>query len=229
MPSLVHGLFTPLAEKLEMVSRWPDVDPAAVDAAYRRALEDGTLAGYEREVAAGNRFLDIVVTVYRGTPAETFLYAQQRMREAHGDSYNTLEEICVKGPDADRVVVISSDVRPFIPNHIAIEVIDLAANWDPNNGFGFFDIQEAQSSDLATFAVIFNAAESPEWVRKMDGVKVPYVIVGGLLLCNRRFSFADGYPPFVYRSIGRVHLEHAVNGRERKIVSAMPIVRKYER
>lgn len=59
---LIHGRFTPLAEKLEAVKRYPGVTKEMIAAALAEATTSGRLARYEAE-SSKNPLLDAVVTL----------------------------------------------------------------------------------------------------------------------------------------------------------------------
>lgn len=200
---LIHGRFTPLADKIAMVKTWPDINPADVDVALATAMENGTIAGYEAEVGK-NPFLDIVVTVYRASIPATVVYARERMREAWGEKYSEWEEAYAENVDDDRVKAIEG-AKTFTPNRIVIEVVDFGANWDRQNGIVLETVQKAQAPKLADFAVIYNAVQSPKWVEQMDGEKVPYALVAALLL-NVPGDASWRYSPRVWCSGGKAKL-----------------------
>lgn len=174
---LIHGRFTPLAEKLESVKNYPGVTEADIAQALEMAQDSGLLARYEA-ASPKNPFLDAVVTVYRGSVPETLLYARDRMKETFGeDKFYQWEDAYGKNVDGKRVRLYKD-----VPNHtncVRIEIVDLAANWNPKDGFV---PRDSRNSKSAAFSVIYAAAQNPEWVRQMDGVKVPYALVGGLEL-----------------------------------------------
>jgi len=222
---LVHGRFTPLADKLAMVKTWLGINPEDVDAAFATATENGTIAGYESEVA-GNPLLDIVVTVYRESIPATLIYVRERMREAWGEKYSEWEAAYAQGVDDDRVKAIPG-AKQFVPNRIVIEVVDLGANWNRKDGIVLEEVQKAQAPKLADFAVIYDAIQSPKWVEQMDGDNVPYALVPALLLNVPGYgSWRDS--PFVWRyggraELGGLHVEGRFDG------DAMPVLREYKR
>ena len=222
---LIHGRFTPLADKLEMIKSWPGIKPEDVDAALKAAMENGTIAGYETEVGK-NPFLDILVTVYRESIPATLVYARERMQEAWGEKYYEWTEAYAQNVDDERVKAVPG-AKPFIPNRIVIEVVDFGANWNRKDGLILEDVQKAQAPQLADFAVIYNAVQSPEWLRQMDGEKVPYALVAALLL-----SVPGGdswrYSPSVWHRGGKAglggdHVGHRFDDR------AVPVLREYKR
>ncbi|MEA3249754.1 MAG: hypothetical protein U9Q03_05375 [Patescibacteria group bacterium] len=193
---LIHGRFNTLEDKLAMVRDWPGV----TDGDIRRALEEGEdrIALFERE-SPDNPLLDIVVSIYKPTVHETLAYARDRMREAFGKEFWQWDELYADiGPDRVRwlkdVSVPTGGVR--------IEVVDLGANFDPEDGMV---PEKTRGSDSAHSAVIYAAAQDLEWVRQMDGASVPYAIAAGLELrlpgCDR-WSRA----PFVYRDGDEAYL-----------------------
>jgi hypothetical protein len=177
---LIHGRFTPLRDKLELVKSWPGINSEDVDVAFKAAMNNGTIVGYEREVGE-NPFLDIVVTVYRESIPATLMYACERMQEAWGERYYEWTEAYAQGVDDDRVKAIPG-AKPFTPNRIVVEVVDFGANWNRHNGLILEDVQKARTHKLADFAVIYNAVQSPKWLEQMDGEEVPYALMAALLL-----------------------------------------------
>lgn len=173
---LIHGRFTPLAEKLEVVKRYPGVTEADITAALETARSSGRLARYE-EASPENSLLDVVVTVYRASVPETLLYARDRMRDTFGDAFAQWEDVYGQNVDENRVRLLEG-----VPDHqncVRIEVVDLGAHWDPKNGFIPKGVRSVKS---ATFAAIYAVAQNSEWFRQMDGKTVPYALVGGLEL-----------------------------------------------
>jgi hypothetical protein len=227
---LIHGRFTPLADKIALVNSWPGINADEVDAAVTVALNNGTIAGYEAEVGE-NRLLDIVVTPYRESIPATLLYARERMQEAWGDEYSEWAEAYAQDVDDDRVKAIPG-AKPFIPNRIVIEVVDFGANSNRESGFYLEDVQKAEGAvQLADFAIIYNAIQSPEWLRQMDGEKVPYAIVAALLLsvygygswwCSWQSS------PGVWHHGGKVELGRGKVGNQ-FCGYATPVLRNYKR
>lgn len=201
---LVHGRFNPLTDKIAMVKSWPGVNPVDVDAAFEAAKADGTIALFEAE-SPKNELLDIVIVVYLSTLWETLLYARERMRETWGEEkYSEWAAAYAQDVDENRIKAILG-AKPFIPNRIVFEVVDFGANWNPKDGTVLFEVQKTQVGQLADFAVIYEASESPKWVEQMNGTKVPYAIAAALLLS---VPGSDGwsYSPDVWRSDGRAKL-----------------------
>lgn len=223
---LIHGKFTPLVDKLAMVKRWPGVNPDDVDAALALATKNGTIAGYDAEVA-DNRHLDAGVTVYRESIHATLVYLRERMRETWGESeYSEWADAYANNVDDDRVQAIPG-AKLFVPNRVVIEVVDFGANWDKRNGLKLKDVQAAQPGMLADFAVMANACQSKEWVRQMDGKNVPYAIMAALLL-NVPLYGAWSRSPGVWRHDGMAglhgrHVDYTFRGH------AVPVLREYRR
>lgn len=209
-----------------MVKAWPNINPEDVDAAFATATENGTITGYESEVA-GNPFLDIVVTVYRESIPATLIYARERMKEAWGEEkYSEWEAAYAQGIDDDRVKAIPG-AKQFTPNRIVIEVVDLGANWNRKDGIVLEEVQKAQAPKLADFAVIYDAIQSPKWVEQMDGDNVPYALVAALLL-NVPGSGSWRYSPRVWRGGDKAKLSGYRVG-SRFYGSAVPVLREYKR
>jgi len=220
---LIHGRFTPLADKLEVVKTWPDINPADVDTPFALATENGTIAGYNAEVGK-NVHLDAVVTCYRESLPATLLYGRDRMKDTWGDKYSEWTEAYAQGVDEKRVQAIPG-AKPFVPNRVVIEVVDFGANWNKRDGTKLKDVQKAQAGQLADFAVLFNASQSPEWVQQMDGTNVPHAIMAALLLSVPRCGKWP-YSPCVWRDrdgadLSGFHVDRTFGG------SAMPLFREY--
>lgn len=222
---LIHGHFAPLARKIAQVKSWLGINPADVDAAVALAKENGTIAGYEAEVA-DNPLLDIVITVYRESVPETLVYARGRMREVHGDSYYQWDDAYAEGVDEKRVKLLEG-AKPFTPNRIVVEVVDLGANWNRKDGVVGRDIQKAQATQLAGFAVLYAASQSPGWVRQMDGEKVPHALAAGLLLNVHDYD-EWAYMPTVWLNGGNAELGGDRVG-SRFLSDALPVLRQYQR
>ena len=222
---LLHGRFAPLQDKIAQVKSWPGINPADVDAAVALAMENGTIAGYEAE-SGKNPLLGIVITVYRESVPATLLYARDRMRESHGDRYYQRNAAYAEGVNEKRVKLLEGS-KPFTPNRIVVEVVDLGANWNRKDGVIGRNVQKAQASQLASFAVLYAASQSPEWVRQMDGEKVPYALAAALLL---NVPGCDGWAcmPSVWRNGAEVRLDGShVDGRFHYV--AFPVLREYKR
>lgn len=176
---LIHGRFHPLEDKLEMVRGWPGVTGAMIDAAIDEAW--GRIKRF-REESPKHPFLNIVVSRYLGSAHETLVYARDRMRETFGNAFWQWDAYA-NGVDENRVRYLQATagqpIVPIYPNCVRVEVVDLAANWDRKNAMPPRDVRGAKSAHAAVF---FAAAEDPEWVRQMDGEKVPYALAGGFEL-----------------------------------------------
>lgn len=218
---LVHSRFAPLANKIAQVKSWPGINPADVDAAVALATANGTIAGYEAEVDK-SPFLDVVVTVYRESVPATLLYARDRMREVYGDHYYQWDAAYAEGVDKKRVKLLKGS-KPFTPNRIVVEVVDLGANWNRKDGVIGRDVQRAQAAQLAGFAVLYAVSQSPEWIRQMDGEKVPYAIAAALLL-----SVPGTCMPYVWSNGASAELGGSPVDT-RCDDSAFPVLREYKR
>ncbi len=222
---LLHGRFAPLKDKIAQVKSWPGINPADVDAAVALATENGTIAGYEAE-SGKSPLLDIVITIYRESVPATLLYARDRMKESHGDRYCQWDAAYAEGVDEKRVKLLKGS-KPFTPNRIVVEVVDLGANWNRKDGAIVRDVQKAQASQLASFAVLYAASQSPEWVRQMDGEKVPYALATALLL-NVPVYRGWAYTPHVwhYGAFAELHGDRVC---DRFCSNAFPVLREYQR
>ncbi|TAK03883.1 hypothetical protein EPO34_01855 [Patescibacteria group bacterium] len=182
---LIHGLFTPLARKLEMVRNYPGVTQEMIAEALDEANVSGLLGRYEAESPEYPR-LDVVVTVYRESVLATFLYARDRMREAFGEGFSQWEHAYGEGVDENRIRLLEG-----VPDHrncVRIEVLDLRDCCEPQkrtlperDGYMPSAFRVPRS---ATFAPIYAGAQSPRWVRQMSTADddVPWVICGGIEL-----------------------------------------------
>lgn len=221
--TLVHGRFAPLADKIAQVKFWPGINPAAVDAAVALAKENGTIAGYEAEVA-GNPLLDIVITVYRESVPATLLYARDRMKDVYCDRYFQWNAAYTDNVDERRVKLIDG-AKPFNPNKIVVEVVDLGANWNREGGVNVLGVQQAQAARLAGFTVLYAASQSPEWVRQMDGENVPYPLAAALRLNVPEYD-GHAYMPVVCRRGVNTYLGgDRVDSRHP--LAACPVLREY--
>lgn len=224
---LIHGIFTPLAGKIAIVKRWPGINPEDVDAALATAMENGTVAGYEGNVA-DSPFLDIGVTVYRESIPATTIYARERTKEAWGARYTEWDKAYAQGVDDVRVKAIPG-AKLFTPNRIVIEATDFGANWNRERGTHMADVQRLQAGDLADFAVIYNAVQSPPWVEQMDGENVPHALVAALHVHVPRCTLEPSSPYLYYmprrRSMNLNSVDVAENHWTRD--TALPVLRKY--
>lgn len=218
------NLFAPLADKLALAKSWPGIDPEDVDNALAEASQSGTLAGYEAE-SPHTPLLDIVVTAYRESVPATLLYARDRMREVHGDLYHQQDSAYGVGVNERRVRLLEG-TKPFVPNRIVIEVVDLGAN--RGEDLSSRDVHMAPVEQLAGFAVLYAASQSPKWVRRMDGEKVPYVFAAAILLDVTADGKSYACMPRLWR-IG-AHAELAVGCvDQRHFGSALPVLREFRR
>jgi len=212
---LIHGRFTPLDRKLELVRSWPGVTGADLD----RALREGKrrIVLFDRE-SPNSPLLDIVVSVYRPTAWETLSYARDRMSEAHGDDFR-------QWPDAyasfleGRVRYLEGAGAPA--GGVRIEVVDLGANHAPAGGMV---PRDARGPDSAHAAVVCAAAQDPEWVRQMGGGSVPYAIAAGFELDVPGYD-RWSHSPYVCRVGGEVHLNAGRVG-DRYYSTALPLLRE---
>lgn len=177
---LIHGRFTPLGDKLAAVRKYPGITNEMVDAAIANFEKSELRPRYEI-ASPMNPFLDAVVTVSRDSVLETLLYARDRMRDTFGDRFEQ-EEAYDRDMNKYRLRLLEG-----VPDHrncVRIEVVNLAHGWNPKQGFL---PDEVRSANSASFAVIYAAAQNPEWVRQIDGgTTVPCVIAGGLEFNVRR-------------------------------------------
>ncbi|MFH1046770.1 MAG: hypothetical protein V1738_00560 [Patescibacteria group bacterium] len=212
---LIHGRFNSLEDKLALVCGWPGVTEEMVQA----ALEEGKerIALFERESPA-NSLLDIVVSVYLPTAYGTFSYARDRMRETFGEEFWQWEDAYAE-ISPDRVRWLDGVAVP-LPG-VRIEVVDLGANFDSENGMV---PAEKRGPHSAHAAVIYAAAQDPEWIQQMDGASVPYAIAAGLELDIPGYDrWSDS--PFVHRDGdgARLNADHVGDGYHR---TALPSLRE---
>lgn len=186
---LIHDLFTPLVDKLKLVRSYPGVTAEQIAAAVEEYDASERKKSYDAAIET-HLLLDTVVTVYRESVPATLLYARERMRDTFGeDHFDELDEAYAQGVDDERVRLLQG--IPDLRNCVRIEVVDLGAHFNPKDGFIPKDIRGSCS---ATFAVIYAAAQNPEWVWQMDSSKVPFALVGGLELNVPGFDEWSGIP-----------------------------------
>ena len=220
----IHGWFAPLTDKAIMVKSWPGINPKGVDAAIALAHENGTIAGFEAESPENDK-LDLVIVPYRESLAATFLYGRARMMETWSGRYVEWENAYAQGVDDKRVELIPG-ARPFVPNTIVVQAVDFGANWDPKRGNVLRDVQANQAGQLADFAGLFNASQSPEWVKQMNGTSMPYAILAALLLNVPRYDKRSSSPSI--RRIGGSANLHSDRVFVRFGQLSMAVVRKYK-
>ncbi|NBS70095.1 hypothetical protein EBT31_14465, partial [bacterium] len=88
-------------------------------------------------------------------------------------------------------------------------------------------VQRTQAAKLAVFDALFAASQHPEWMRQMDGEKIPYALMAALLL-NVAGHDSWRYSPGVWHDGGRVRL----NGdrvESKFYYDAMPFLWEYKR
>ncbi len=220
--STTCGRFNSLADKIARVKSWPGIDSADVDTAVRRAHEDGVIAGFEAE-RLSNPLLDLVIVVSRDSISSTLLYGRARFMEAFEGDYAEWEGAYAHGVDEGRVDSISG-AGEFQPNTIKLQVVDFGANWDPIHGNVLRDVQKVQVGELARFAALFNASQSPTWIRGMNGIDVPFVILGALRLSVPGYR-ERLYSPGIMHDDGAWLLGYLTVGRY--YASSVPMVREY--
>lgn len=209
LPNAVRSLFTPIAEKVEMVKTWPVIrswsesERKKIDRAYAEAFRRGVFARYERGVQT-NPFLDVVIDITFANVPETLNFAHTRMKTAHHGKYVEWKEAFDRSVDDDRVKLIAG-ARPFVPNRVTFELVDFAANWDRTDGVLATKVQAEQADRLAGFAVLYGASQNPRWVQNMDGDRVPYALASTLLV-NAPGAEAWQYSPVVCNSREGVEL-----------------------
>lgn len=176
---LIHGMYHSLSDKLETVRSWPGVTGAMLDAALKEATDSGRIARFDAE-SPDDKGLNIVVSVYQDNAPDTLVYARARMKDTFGERFSQWDEAYLTH---GRVRYLRDDqghiIVPVYRNCVRIEVVDLFASWNRKRGMVPCDIRNTNS---AHFAVLFVAAQDPDWVWAMDGEKVPYVVAGGLEL-----------------------------------------------
>lgn len=174
---LIHGMFHPLKDKLEMVRDWPGVTGDKVDAAFVEARD--RIRRFDEE-SPHNNGLNIVVSVYHGTAHETLAYARDRMVDTFGNDFWQWDDAYASGIDENRVRYLQDSngntIVPVYRDCVRIEVIDLFANWNQRRGMEPHYVRNASSAHAAVF---YSAAQDPDWVWTMDGKKVPYALAGG--------------------------------------------------
>ena len=172
---LRHGRFHSMQDKLTQALNWPG-HPFTEEhfvMAMEEATTSGRLARFEAE-ADKNPLLNVVVSIYLATAHQTFAYARDRMRDTFGPDRFSQWAQAYADITAERLA-LAKDVVGY-RDCVRIEVIDLGAHWNTKQGFV---PNEVRGKDSAHAAVLYSAAEDPDWVRQMDGKTVPYVMAGG--------------------------------------------------
>lgn len=143
------------------------------------------------------------------------------MKEAWGNKYSEWEVAYAQGVDANRVRAIEG-AKAFTPNCVVVEVVDLGANCDRNHGLVLEEVQKAKAAELADFAVLYAAIQSPEWVKQIDSNIVPIVLVAALLL---NVPGGDGWnvSPFFWHDGVKANL-YGRGVKDRFSNSSMPIL-----
>lgn len=224
---LIHSMWTPLDDLIENVRGYDGVNGAKIDAALKTARENGTMKAIEalRAEKPEDFLVAPVITVNRPTIHETLLFGRFCAQQGWGDKYTEWMEAYAIGVDEKRVELILG-VRPFVPDELAIRIVDFGANWDPKNGNVLKEIQQAQAARLAGFEVIFAMSQHPEWVRRMDGKTVPYALAASLLL-SVPYRGARSHSPYVWHDGVRVRF-HGYHVDDRFHRHSMPLVQEFK-
>ncbi len=122
---------------LEIVRSWPGVTEEAIQEAIQDAqtvvCDDGVVAnddhiGRKYDYARDDHpLLRVVVTVYKATPHETFLYALERIKETYGESVCDLDPIFASDEFQD-CIRLRETAAPDYRNCIKIELVNFGTH-----------------------------------------------------------------------------------------------------
>lgn len=169
----VKDLFTPFEEKLEQVRRYPQLSDAAIDDAVFEAQTNGLLNQYERERFA-NDWIDVVISIYRGTIWDTMLYATERIRDVHEERFSKLTSLVLGQYESDRLELACEADHPT--DVVKIELIDFGAYW----GQGSVGVvPQHLHARFAHAGALYGVAQNPRWALEMGSGEVPNMLIGG--------------------------------------------------
>ena len=171
--SLIHGRFCSLKAKAALVREWPNVDEKVLGDALHSAHAEGLVSCYEKEVEK-NPYLDLVICIHLSTPAETARYATQRLLWPGED----LNRYLYRDLTNDRVMW-QDKARPFVPNCIFVEMVDLGANViNTNTPSTPSEIMANITEPLAGFSVLYAASQNPSYIDELS--RLPYPLMGAM-------------------------------------------------
>jgi len=205
--TLVHGLFTKPEEQIEKVRKW--------NREFGWGIPDEAFAAAEKSVPAWpeEKLVAVVLVPYltdKTNEDETVTSGLERTfhelwarAKSEQDANWRWDGYDKAGPDRLRL-------HKGIEHKVGLrwEVIDLGAqrNKKPH------DVRSAKSSPHA--GILAAAALHPQWVKSMDGDKVPYVWVPGYEVTVPGFEPWAGVPSLRFgRDWSRVGLDYGLGGR----------------
>lgn len=170
---LIHGMFVSPAEQVQNVIRWNKKYGWGFVKSGLQCMLGVELAYADRGETKWPEHSDMTVQVlvpYFATTGQTFeaLWTIVGSRQKDKARYEGLRS------GVNQLRYLNDGVHT--PG-LRWEVIDLAANWDKKDGIAPTTVRASQSSPHA--GILAAGAHFPKWVRKMDGVKVPYVWLPG--------------------------------------------------
>jgi hypothetical protein len=165
---LDRGKFHSIQEKLQMVREWPGVTGQMIEQACV-GLEE-KVAFYENAIPDRPQ-LDIVVSVYRHTVGETVQYALERIGEAFGGRIWLSDKLkgdllwrvqYGEGNWGDRYAQVVTGYRDCV----RVELVDLdeCPREIPTEN-GTLTYRRVRQHDAAHMAVLYAAAQDPEWFK----------------------------------------------------------------
>lgn len=162
---LVHGLFTPVAEQIVRVREW--------NKKFGWGFSEEVFAVVEKSIPAWpkKKLATVVLVPYLVDPHHTFrelwMRAKAVQKESRADSYDKF--------GSDRLRLLKGIDHPSTSSGRAMlrwEVIDLGCN----RGKLPLKVRSVKSPHAGILAA---AALHPNWVKNMDGDKLPYVCIPG--------------------------------------------------
>ncbi|MFH1253601.1 MAG: hypothetical protein V1664_04720 [Candidatus Uhrbacteria bacterium] len=200
---LIHGIWSPLDDVVAMAREYEGVTGDMIDIMLAKARDRGLFELFEAELPKSRLLAPVIVSNRESVPA-TLLFGRALMRTAHSEKYSEWDAAYANGVDDKRIKLIEG-ARTFVPNELALHIVDFGANWNRRDGTVLAEVQQKQIGHLADFEPLFAASQHPEWVRQMDGEKIPYAIMAALLLSVPDYD-EWSLSPGVWRGGGRAEL-----------------------
>jgi len=220
---LVHGIWTPLNDIVEIAREYEGVTGEQIDAMLRTAADNGLIEGFERESDSRPLLAPVIVRNRESIPT-TFLYGRELMQKAWDGKYSEWGEAYAQDVDDNRVKLIPG-ARAFVPDELVLHIVDFGANWNRRDGVVMEEVQRTQAGKLAVFDALFAASQHPEWMRQMDGEKIPYALMAALLL-NVPGGDSWRISPYVWRYGVKAELFGSLV-ESRFSRHTMPVLREY--